>query len=237
MLNRRLTALTGAAVFAVLLAGCGVQNLSTFPQGRTGRAVAVRSDAKAEALIANLKKTSAELKTFSGVAKFWETDGKETSTNTAEIYMALPGRLRANITEASSAMKRGVKMVSLGDGKITAKLGFIKKTMPIDDPQVLSVRGWRLDQTDLGAIIRGATHADAKAKYVGPTTVNGRAAEVLELASPVLLPGTTKQVIALDAQTAVPLKLEGFVGAQSVYRLELSNAQLNPSLPGDIFKL
>jgi outer membrane lipoprotein-sorting protein len=237
MLSRRSLAIAGAFVFTAMLAGCGVQTQSPFGQGRHGHALAVRSDAKADQLIAGLKGASAQLKTFSGVARFWETDGKEVSTNTAEIYMALPNKIRANITEASSMMKRGAKLVYLGDGKITAKVGFIKKTLAYDDPQVLSVRGWRIDQTDLGAIIKGATDANAKARYVGPTTLGGRAAEVLELASPSFLPGTTKQVVALDAQTFVPLKVEGFAGEQSVYKMELSNTQVNPTLPDDIFKL
>ena len=236
MFSRRFTALTGAFAFAALLAGCGVQSLNA-PFTRDGRTVAVRSDAKAAALVANLKKTSAELKTFSGVASFWETDGKDVSTNTAELYLALPNKIRANITEASSMMKRGAKMVYLGDGKITAKKGFIKKTMRYDEPDALSVRGWRIDQTDLAAILAGATHADAKARYVGTAQVGGRAVEVLELSSPVLLPGTTKQVLALDAKNFAPVKLEGFVKDQPVYRMELSNIQLNPTLPGDIFQL
>lgn len=236
MFSRRLVAVAGAAAFVALAAGCGVQTLPS-ASTRIKGGVAVRSDAKAEQLVAGLKATSASLKTFSGVVKFWETDGKETSTNTAEIYMAMPDKLRANITEASSAMKRGVKMVALGDGKITAKLGFIKKTMSLDDPQVLSVRGWRLDQTDLAAIIKGATDAKANARYAGAATVGGRQAELIELANPAFLPGTTKQVLALDAQTFAPLKVEGFVGAQSVFRMEIQNPQLNPTLPGDIFKL
>ena len=237
MTFRRASRLLATALAAATLVGCGVQTIAPTGLGRSGHSLAVRSDAKADELVAGLKATGASLKTYSGVAKFWETDGHDVSTNTAEIYMALPGKLRANITEASSAMKRGVKLVALGDGKITAKLGFIKKTMPIDDPQVLSVRGWRLDQTDLGAIIRGATDAKADAHYAGATTVGGRQAEVLELTSPELLPGTTKQLRTLDAQTFAPVKLEGVVGSRVVYRMEISGSQLNPTLPNDIFKL
>lgn len=235
MLNRRSLALAGALAITAILAGCGVQTLS--PTVRGGHSLAVRSDAKADALVAGLKNASGQLKTFSGVVKFWETDGHDVSTNTAELYLALPNKIRANITEASSMTKRGVKMVYLGDGKITAKLAFIKKTLPVDDPQVLSVRGWRIDQTDLNAIIKGATDPAANAHYAGATTVNGRAAEVLELSSPAFLPGTSKQVVTLDAQTFVPLKVEAFAGSQSVYKMELANTQLNPTLPADIFKL
>jgi outer membrane lipoprotein-sorting protein len=237
MTVRHASRLLAFSLAAATLVGCGVQTFTPTGVGRTGQSLAVRSDAKADALVAGLKATGSTLKTYSGVAKFWETDGHDVSTNTAEIYMALPNKLRANITEASSAMKRGVKLVALGDGKITAKLGFIKKTMPIDDPQVLSVRGWRLDQTDLGAIIRGATVASANSHYAGAATIGGRQAEVLELTSPQLLPGTQKQLLTLDAQTFAPVKLEGIVGDKVVYRMEISGAQLNPTLPSDIFKL
>lgn len=220
---------------ALILAGCGTH----LPAARTVQPNGLRIHARdgAAALIDGLRTMAAGLNTFSGVVSFWETDGKDTQTSTAEVYTARPGKIRANITEASQALKRGVKLVYLGDKKVTAKIGFVKKSFDYADPQVTSMHNWRIDQTDLGALIGGLTDPAGTATDLGPATVNGVAGEAVEVTSPTLLPGVTREVVVLNPATFVPLRLEAYVADKLVYRLEIAKAALNPNLPADIFVL
>jgi outer membrane lipoprotein-sorting protein len=220
---------------ALLLAGCGT-HLNTARQIQAN-GLRIHARDNAAALIDGLRTMAAGLNTFSGIVSFWETDGKDVQTSTAEVYTARPGKIRANITEASQALKRGVKLVYLGDKKVVAKIGFIKKTFAYDDTQVTSMHNWRIDQTDLGALIGGLTDAAGTATDLGPATVNGATGEAVQVTSPSLLPGVSKEVVVLNPATFVPMQLEAFIGDKVVYRIVIAKPAINPTLPADIFVL
>lgn len=235
MIARHRLALAAALSAALTLSACGVTPYSGV-RPRPATTIGAK-DAKAAELLKGLRATDAQLKTLSATASFWETDGQKQGDHAAEIVIAKPGQIGAKITKSTDAMKRGVKLVYLNDGKVRAKLGFIKKTFDYTDSTVTSLRGWRIDQTNFESIVAGILHPQASVKALGPTTVGGHAAQLLEVVSPGMLPGATKQVVALDAKRHVPLKLEVYDGTKVVYRLELTNVQLNPQLPKDAFKL
>lgn len=235
MAKLRHVAIALATVAAVFGAGCAHSPLQLGAGHRP--AVFKTRTAKEAELAKGLKGFESQLKTFSAVASFWETDGKDTQTNTAEIFLAQPGKIRANVLESSNSMKRNAKMVYLGDKKVRVKLGFIKKTFDYDDATVTSVRGFRIDQTDLTAVIAGVTHPQAKLSYKGSHTLNGKPVELLEVVSPAILPGTEREVIALDPQSFAPVQLEAFAGGKVVFKLGLAKAVINPTLPDDTFTL
>jgi outer membrane lipoprotein-sorting protein len=224
-------------VLVGLLAGCGT-HLGT-PNARVLSASQLRAHSRDAAgdLIAGLRNTAAGLNTFTGTVSFWETKGGDVQTSTADVFTAKPSKLRANITDSSSATKRGVNLVYLGDKKVTAKLGWFSKTMDYTDPQVLSMHGWRIDQTDLSALMNGLTDANGQDTLVGPVTVHGVAGQAVSVTSPTLLPGVTKEVVVLDPTTFVPLQLEAYINADVIYRVEITKAKVNPKLPADIFVL
>lgn len=221
-----------AATFA---AGCGIA--PTLDLGRQTKVRAL-SEVQADAVVAEVKRTWTGLNTVSGAVSFWEKKGSETSKSKADFYWARPGKLRANVTEADSMMKRGAKMVYLGDRKITVKVGFIKKTLAYDDPQVLSLRGYRIDQTDLVALVNGLLDPNATLRHAGTATVNGRAADLIEATgSRALLPDLAKVQIAVDKQSHMPSQIEGFEGGEVVYRAQVPTLSLNPALSNDLFEL
>lgn len=205
--------------------------------GAGPRAMQARGADKAAELVAGVKRLERKLATFSGVVRFWETDGQKVETNAAEVFLAAPGRIRANLTETANPLKRGAKLVYLGGQEVRVKLGFIKKTYRYDHPDVVSLNGYRIDQTDISAIVAGLTHPQAQVRYAGSATVDGRAAEVIEVTSPVLLPGVDREVVTLDAEHFVPVKLDALRASAPVFRMALSDWKLNPPLSDDLFKL
>lgn len=235
MSTRRHLALSTALCASIFLTACGVTPLSGV-RPRPAATVTAK-DAKAAEVIKALRATDAQLKTLTAVAAFWETDGQKQGQHEAAITMAKPGHIRAQITKSTDSMKKGVKLVYLNDGKVRAKLGFIKKTFDYTDSTVTSLRGWRIDQTSFESIVAGILHPQATVRSLGSTTVGGQAADQLEVVSPGLLPGATREVVAIDARRHVPLKLEVFEQDHVIYRLELSDVQLNPQLPKDAFEL
>lgn len=234
-LNRLSLALATVGLLS-LVAGCGIHNLPLqAPDSTTLRA---KSDIQADTILAAVKSTWTGMNTASGVVSFWEKSGAETSSSTANFSWSRPEKLRADVTEASTSGKRGVKLVYLGDKKITAKLGFFKKTFRYDDPQVLSLRGFRIDQTDLKSFTEGLLDPSATVRYAGTSKVNGRSADLLEvMGSKELLPGTAKVRIAIDTLSHLPSQIEGFDTKEVVYRAQVPQLNLNPQLPGDIFNL
>lgn len=234
---RQLRLWVAVATVATLMSGCGIGPfLPQFPSSTDLRFRA--RDAQADAVVGALRQAWQKTTTVSGGVAFWEQKGSETSASKAEFYWARPGKLRANVTEADSAMKRGVKLVYLGDRKITAKLGFIKKTFPYDDPQVVSLRGYRIDQTSLTAVVEGLLDPAAKVRFVGGVTQGGRQADLLEgTGGSGLLPGCSKMQVSIDRQNRMPLQIEGFEGEKVVFRAQLSGVTVNPSLSDDLFKL
>ncbi|MNL25912.1 hypothetical protein D3C87_1474140 [compost metagenome] len=135
-------------------------------------------------------------------------------------------------------LKRGAKMVYLGDRKITVKVGFIKKTLAYDDPQVLSLRGYRIDQTDLVALVNGLLDPGATLRHVGSATINGRPADLIEATgSRALLPDLAVVRIAVDKQSHMPSQVEGFEGGAPVFRAQVPALTLNPALSNDLFEL
>ncbi len=222
--------------FALSAAGCGLapQMIGRGPASQ----VRAKADPQAEAVVAQVRKTWTGTNTLSGVVAFWEKQGSEVSQSKAEFYWSRPEKLRANVTEADSAMKRGAKLVYLGDKKITVKVAFIKKTLAYDDPQVLSLRGFRIDQTSITSVVGGLLDPKATIRHAGTATFNGRTADLLEGAgSDHMLPGLTKMVVAVDKQSHMPCNVEGFAGNEVVFRASIPTLALNPQLPNNTFDL
>ncbi|MNR85288.1 hypothetical protein D3C72_161130 [compost metagenome] len=234
---RQLRILVAGVTLAALMTGCGVG--SFLPRLTPSSEQGLRAkDAQAGAVVEAVRQTWAKTTSASGVVAFFEQKGRETSMSKAEFFWVSPQKLRANVTEADSITKRGAKLVYLGDGRITAKLGFIKKTLPYDDPQVLSLRGYRIDQTSLTSIVEGILDPAAAARHAGTVAIAGRSADLLEMTrGSGMLPGCSKMQVAIDAQTRMPVRVEGFEGTTVVFRAQLSELQFNPKLSDDLFKL
>lgn len=234
---RQLRILAAGVILAALMAGCGVGPF--LPQLDRSSEQGLRArDAQTGTVVEAVRQTWSQTTTVSGIVAFWEQKGRETTTSKAEFFWSRPNKLRANVTEADSMTKRGAKLVYLGDGRITAKLGFIKRTVPYDDPQVLSLRGYRIDQTSLTSIIEGILDPAASLRHIGTITIAGRQADVLDMTKGSgMLPGCNRMQLAIDRQTRLPLLVEGFEGTGVVFRAQLSSLALNPKLSDDLFKL
>lgn len=221
---------------ALTAAGCGLspQLLSRGPVAQ----VRAKGDAQADAVVAQVRKTWTATNTLSGTVAFWEKQGNDVSQSKADFFWSRPEKLRANVTEADSVTKRGAKLVYLGDKKITVKVAFIKKTLAYDDPQVLSLRGFRIDQTSITAVVGGLLDPQATIRYAGTATFNGRAADLLEgTGSQYMLPGCSKMVVAVDKQTNMPCNVEAYAGSEVVFRAQIPTLTLNPQLPSNTFDL
>lgn len=234
---RRLRLLLTGITLAASLAGCGFGGGLPLLDRASERSLRAR-DAQSDAVLAAVRQAWGQTTSASGVVAFWEQAGRETSASKAEFFWSRPSKLRANILEADSVTKRGAKLVTLGDGQITAKLGFIKRTFRIDDPEVLSLRGYRIDQTSLTAIVEGLLDPAATVTHAGGTTLSGRSADLLDLrGGSGMLPGCSRMRLAIDRQNRMPLLVEGYEGDKPVFRAQLSGMALNPKLSDDLFKL
>lgn len=166
--------------------------------------------------------------------------GKKGSyTATVKFQFEKPRKLSMKIETCSDALRQGAKVVWLGSGKIRAKkmLGFvpIQKEHELSEPDALSVRGYRYDETDFHAMVQALLAPQANPRMLGPTTVAGVPMELVEI-RPTLAGGQTER-IGVDRMTRLPVYREVREGGQIVYYQLYTHLRVNAKLPSDAFKL
>lgn len=219
-----------ATLPTLALAGCGTSGVYAPYALQRGFGGARAMDASSAAAVAGVQKLESQLQTFTATIAFWETDGQNVQTNTCNIAFAMPEKIRADFTQSSDGMRDGASMVYLGGDTIEAKKWFVHKTYKVTDPAACSLRGYRIDQTDIKFMLGTITNPQN-------TVVAGPTPNVYEISGPGLLPKTSREEVALDPTTFVPQTINFFDGSTSVYRIKLTKVKLNPTLPSDTFQL
>jgi hypothetical protein len=129
----------------------------------------------------------------------------------------------------------GVTVVWSGGTTVVAHRGsglsaVFKKTFPLHDPQVTTIRGSSLDQLSFGAILaHGADTAGVVSEGNGPI-IDGVPTDEVSLvpANSVIDTGLTLEVVDLSKGNHFPLRLSGYEGAALVRTIDFSNVILQP---------
>jgi hypothetical protein len=129
----------------------------------------------------------------------------------------------------------GVTVVWSGGTTVVAHRGsglsaVFKKTFPLHDPQVTTIRGSSLDQLSFGAILaHGADTAGVVSEGNGPI-IDGVPTDEVSLvpANSVIDTGLTLEVVDLSKVNHFPLRLSGYEGAALVRTIDFSNVILQP---------
>jgi hypothetical protein len=129
----------------------------------------------------------------------------------------------------------GVTVVWSGGTTVVAHRGsglsaVFKKTFPLHDPQVTTIRGSSLDQLSFGAILaHGADTAGVVSEGNGPI-IDGVPTDEVSLvpANSVIDTGLTLEVVDLSKVNHFPLRLSGYEGAALVRTIDFSNVIPQP---------
>jgi outer membrane lipoprotein-sorting protein len=106
-------------------------------------------------------------------------------------------------------------------------LALFKKTYPLHDAQVTTIRGSSIDQLSFGAILADAQQAGVLSEAPSDA-IDGVAADAVELipaASPSDV-GLTREVVDLSSITHLPMRVLGFDGSTLVIRIGFTNVMI-----------
>ncbi|MBC7545329.1 MAG: hypothetical protein H7338_21600 [Candidatus Sericytochromatia bacterium] len=165
----------------------------------------------------------------------WETDGKTERTQEVDAEIAKPDRMWAKILKGSDGATVGTQVLWNGDTtcRIQTKFfGFpLKLTMPIADSRLKSLRGWTLADVSVARFFKALLADKAPIRYVGQAMFGEQQVDVLELVTPEVVPGITKEHIGVSLDHQSMLVREFYVGDTVVSRSHYSQQAYNIALP------
>lgn len=160
-------------------------------------------------------------KTIEGTLHFEEWgESKQERGQARFLFRHRPFAARIEMVESERWLAAG--SVVLWDGGEQLKirpLGMpISVRMGLSNGQVVSPRGYRVDQTDLFSMGKVLAHPGARYRPLGTRRVRGEDLFMLAVESPASLPDVTREVIGLHQRSGLPTYREMYVGNRMVHK-------------------
>lgn len=160
----------------------------------------------------------------------------------SKLVWMKPNKIRCEIVRTTNFLLEGAAMVSEDGEAITAKgkgvLGLFPIHLKASDPTLVNVRNHKFKDALPDSLLQRFTGATAIWTAVGQTTVEGRAAVIVDISNVKHLdPEITKESIWLDAQTYQIRRLSLWEGSKVAMDFKFQNFQWSPRVTAATFKL
>jgi outer membrane lipoprotein-sorting protein len=127
----------------------------------------------------------------------------------------------------------GVTLTGDGGPTVQATRGgglfaaLFKRTLPLHDPLVTTIRGSSMDQLSYGAILAHAEQTPGTLAQSPGEPISGAATQVLSLVpnDPAADGGLSREIIEISTATQLPVRIEGYEGTTLVRKIEFSEVQ------------
>jgi hypothetical protein len=127
----------------------------------------------------------------------------------------------------------GVTLTWDGGPTVTATRGgglfaaLFKRTIPLHDPLVTTIRGSSIDQLSYGAILAHAEQTPGTLAQSPGEPIAGTATQALSLvpADPAADAGLSREVIEISPATQLPIRIEGYEGTTLVRKIDFSDVR------------
>jgi outer membrane lipoprotein-sorting protein len=169
---------------------------------------------------------------YSATVTVSEQQGAQTQQEAFDYTFLKPSSATMHVV---SGPNTGVTVVWGGGTTVVAHRGsgltaMFKKTFPLHDPHVTTIRGSSLDQLSFGAIlIHGADTAGVVSEGDGPTIDAVPTDQVTLVPTNAMIDtGLTLEVVDLSKATHLPVRLSGYEGTTLVRTIDFSNVVLKP---------
>lgn len=115
-------------------------------------------------------------------------DGRETIVSEASLTYRGPGSYRLEMLKSSKAAFQGAKLIfHTGERTVQVRPGgllkFLPLTLPLNDPQLLSLNGYRLDQVTGHGVLERFESPAYELTVHGNATVGGDPVQILKVTS------------------------------------------------------
>lgn len=162
----------------------------------------------------------------------FEREGKEVQSSVLDYTFRKPSSATVHFTAGPNA---GATVVWNGGDTVVAHRGtglaaLFKKTFPLHDPRVTTIRGSSIDQLSFAAMLAHAQGTPGiVSQEVGPVIL-GIPTEAVTLVptSSVAGTGVTREVVDIAVPTGLPLRILGYEGDTLVRQVDFSNIKLRP---------
>jgi hypothetical protein len=166
---------------------------------------------------------------YTATVAMMERDGTQEQNSVLDYTFQKPANATVHFVAGTDA---GVTVVWNGGETVIAHRGaglmaMFKKSFPLHDPQVTTIRGSSIDQLSFAAFIAHARDTPGiVTEDAGPTILNvPTVAVTLIPASPAVDTGLTREVIDLAVTTNLPLRVLGYVQDTLVREIDFTNIQ------------
>lgn len=242
---RARTPLPGMLLTALAIVGCGGPPTAT-ESARPARvlpAPSVPTSGETSPETTHLARLATALNTMTymeGMIAFQEFEGTREEHGEAKFsFRRSPFAARVDIEESNRMLAAGSSVLWTGGDKVWVKRKGIPVTLsfPYDHSLVTSIRGYRLDQTDIFSMGKVLLAPGAKVRLLGKQKVEDRERFMFEVTSPASLPGVTRERIGVDVAMYVPTYREIYAGSRLIHRGIGRNLQINRKLDDARFNL
>ncbi|MFN3429263.1 MAG: hypothetical protein ACK46X_04850 [Candidatus Sericytochromatia bacterium] len=180
------------------------------------------------------------MKTVQGHVVFEETrDGKRETGKAKIAFRNKPFAGRVEIEQSGRWLAAGGGVVWKGGSELKVrplKLPF-SLSFATDHSQVVSLRGYRMDQTDLFSMAKVLRAPGAQIRPLGPRRVRSEDLFLLEVRSSASVAGIEREVIGLHQQHLIPAYREMYQGGQMVHRGQGINLSFDRPVDDDQFDI
>jgi outer membrane lipoprotein-sorting protein len=171
----------------------------------------------------------------------WCSNGSDYEKRIINYYFKKPGNIRTVFIEGNRPFDKGSVAVYTGGNNITGSKGGILSgaVMSLDKKAAMAttIRGIALDESDMPAILE-------KLRFHIKNSENSVAAQpggIYRLTGIVKDPSkngkVSREVIYMDSETSLPVKMEGFEGNNQVMFTVWSGYIVNAGLPDELFTM
>jgi outer membrane lipoprotein-sorting protein len=174
-------------------------------------------------------RTWADIPGYSATVTVFEQKGSQTENMVLDYAYRKPSSAVVRVVKGNNA---GVTLVWNGGDTMQAHKGSglmasFKKTISIDDPNAVTVRGSSIDQLSFDAILAHAQLTPGTVAQMPGAPIDGLATDEVRLVtSPSADGGLTMEVVDVSKATHLPIRILGYEGATLVRSIEFSDVKI-----------
>jgi hypothetical protein len=221
----------GFSTIVTFIPGIASGQTDTPPNASASTAAAPSSSASPAAVLAAFTTAWSGTTGYNATVTVMERKGTDTQKVVFNYSFRKPTDVTVHVAAGPNA---GATMVWSGGDTVIAHRGsgfaaLFKKTIPLHDPQVTTIRGSSVDQLSFGAILAHAQDQAGKLTDAPPGTADGQPTDAITLmsADPATDAGLTREVVELSTQTHLPVQVLGYQGATLVRQIDFTNVTKN----------
>jgi outer membrane lipoprotein-sorting protein len=175
--------------------------------------------------------TWADIAGYRATVTVFEQKGTQAQNMVLDYSYHKPSNATVRIVQGKDS---GVTLVWNGGSTMQAHRGSglfaqFKKTLAVDDPLALTIRGSSIDQLSFDAILAHAQQTPGSASQSTGAVIDGLPTDEVRLATePSLDNGLTLEIVDVSKTTHLPVRILGYEGSVLVRSLSFSDIKVQP---------